>query len=197
MAAGRAGRGSPRRLRSGGRELPYLLLLPALLLELLIHIVPMVVGVGISFKKLTQFYIRNWIGLRGRAATTTSSRCRFDSPIGEALLHSFWVTVAFTVLSVGLSLAARHCRGASSCRPFRGRALSARCSWSRTRCPSYAAVITWSFMLQRDNGLVNHVLVDELHLTRRPAVLADRRQQLLARWSSSRSGGPGRSPSWC
>ncbi|MFD0264964.1 carbohydrate ABC transporter permease, partial [Kitasatospora indigofera] len=30
--------------------------------------------------------------------------------------------------------------------------------------PVYAAVITWSFMFQRDTGLINHVLVDQLHL---------------------------------
>jgi multiple sugar transport system permease protein len=30
--------------------------------------------------------------------------------------------------------------------------------------PAYAAVITWSFLLQRDTGLVNHVLGDQLHL---------------------------------
>ncbi len=30
--------------------------------------------------------------------------------------------------------------------------------------PVYAAVITWAFMFQRDTGLVNHVLHDQLHL---------------------------------
>ncbi|MFI2239489.1 hypothetical protein [Streptomyces chrestomyceticus] len=46
------------RLRRVG--LPYLLLLPALALELLIHLVPMAVGVAMSFKELTQFFIRDW-----------------------------------------------------------------------------------------------------------------------------------------
>ena len=31
--------------------------------------------------------------------------------------------------------------------------------------PVYAAVITWAFMLQRDTGLVNHVLHDQLRVT--------------------------------
>ncbi|HJP77604.1 MAG TPA: hypothetical protein VJ914_25260, partial [Pseudonocardiaceae bacterium] len=47
-----------RKLRKLG--LPYLFLLPALLLELLIHLIPMVWGVIMSFLKLTQFYIANW-----------------------------------------------------------------------------------------------------------------------------------------
>ncbi len=35
--------------------------------------------------------------------------------------------------------------------------------------PVYAAVITWVFMFQHDNGLVNHVLHDQLHLTDKPS----------------------------
>ncbi|WP_020390123.1 hypothetical protein [Kribbella catacumbae] len=42
------------------RKLPYLLLAPAVLLELLIHIVPMLVGIWMSFVKLTKFFIANW-----------------------------------------------------------------------------------------------------------------------------------------
>ena len=34
----------------------------------------------------------------------------------------------------------------------------------RVLLPAYAAVITWSFLLQRDTGLLNHVIVDDLHL---------------------------------
>src|SRR5690348_16170277 len=60
---GRGGRGlRPRvdRIRRAG--LPYLFLVPALAMELLIHIVPMAVGIVISFKELTQFFIRDWSG---------------------------------------------------------------------------------------------------------------------------------------
>lgn len=35
--------------------------------------------------------------------------------------------------------------------------------------PVYAAVITWAFMFQRDNGLVNHVLHDQLGITDQPS----------------------------
>jgi multiple sugar transport system permease protein len=35
--------------------------------------------------------------------------------------------------------------------------------------PVYAAVITWVFMFQHDNGLVNHVLHDQLGLTDKPS----------------------------
>jgi len=42
------------------RWLPYLLLAPAVLAELLIHIIPMLVGIWMSFVKLTKFFIANW-----------------------------------------------------------------------------------------------------------------------------------------
>ena len=47
-----------QRIRKGG--LPYLFLVPALLLELLIHFIPMIFGIVISFKQLTLFFIRSW-----------------------------------------------------------------------------------------------------------------------------------------
>jgi multiple sugar transport system permease protein len=31
--------------------------------------------------------------------------------------------------------------------------------------PIFASVITWNFMAQRDTGVINHVLVNQLHLT--------------------------------
>ncbi|NED54856.1 sugar ABC transporter permease, partial [Micromonospora aurantiaca] len=31
--------------------------------------------------------------------------------------------------------------------------------------PVYTAVMTWAFMFQRDTGMVNHILADQLHLT--------------------------------
>ncbi|MFD9286761.1 carbohydrate ABC transporter permease [Streptomyces sp. NPDC060030] len=102
--SGGARRGVPRipdRIRRGG--LPYLLLLPAVLLELLIHLIPMIVGIVMSFRQLTQFFISNW----GAAPWTGLENYRiavdFDAPIGEALLHSFFVTCVFTFSAVGLA----------------------------------------------------------------------------------------------
>ncbi len=37
-----------------------LLIVPAVIFELLIHVIPLLAGVGISFLGLTQFFIRNW-----------------------------------------------------------------------------------------------------------------------------------------
>src|SRR5690606_35141540 len=43
------------------RFFPYALSAPAAFLELLIHIIPMLLGVWIAFLSLTQFSIANWV----------------------------------------------------------------------------------------------------------------------------------------
>jgi multiple sugar transport system permease protein len=145
--------GRPRR-----SNLPYLLLLPAILLELLVHVVPMVVGVWMSVLELTQFQIRDWsaapfVGLDNYRATLD-----VDGPVGRQLLHSFWVTVLYTTLSVGLSWLFGLFAGVYLQRPFRGRSLLRTLFLTPYALPVYAAVITWTFIFQRDTGLLNHVL---------------------------------------
>ncbi|MFJ7115426.1 multiple sugar transport system permease protein [Streptomyces albogriseolus] len=155
------------RLRRVG--LPYLLLLPALLLELLVHLVPMVIGIAMSFKELTQFYIRDWSTAPWAGLDNYSVSVDFDAPVGKALLHSFLVTVAFTVLSVGLCWLIGTAAAVFMQDTFRGRGLLRALFLVPYALPVYAAVITWVFMFQHDNGLVNHVLHDQLGLTDKPS----------------------------
>ncbi|MFJ8745910.1 carbohydrate ABC transporter permease [Embleya sp. NPDC127516] len=152
----------PFRVRRGA--LPYLLLAPAILLELLIHIVPMFVGIGMSFLKLTQFHIRHWSSAPFAGFDNYRLAIDIDGPVGKSLLHSFWITVAFTTLVVGISwllgaIGAILMQGA-----FRGRAVLRAVFLVPYALPVYTGVITFGFMFQRDTGLVNHVLVDQLGL---------------------------------
>ena len=157
----------PGRIRRIG--LPYLLLLPALVLELLVHLVPMVIGVLMSFKELTQFYIRDWGTAPWSGLDNYRVSVDFDAPVGEALLHSFLVTVGFTLLSVGLCWLIGTAAAIFMQDTFRGRGLLRALFLVPYALPVYAAVITWVFMFQHDNGLVNHVLHDQLHLTDKPS----------------------------
>jgi multiple sugar transport system permease protein len=164
-ARARTGRRAGRRSATQPRWTPYLLLLPALVLELAVHLIPIVVGIWMSVKGLTQFFIRNWseapfVGLRNyRAAVDVNGAA------GSALLHSLLVTIAFTVLSVGLAWLLGIIGAVLLQKPFRGRGLLRTLLLTPYALPVYAAVITWTFLFQRDTGLVNHVLVDQLHLS--------------------------------
>jgi multiple sugar transport system permease protein len=143
---------------------PYLLVLPAVLLELLIHIVPMLVGIWMSFIKLTQFFIANWAEAPSAGLGNYKIAVDFSSPIGRALLHSFTVSCMYTMIVVGLAWVFGMSAATVLQRSFRGRGALRTLFLVPYSLPIYAGVITWSFMLQRDNGLVNHVLVSNLHL---------------------------------
>jgi multiple sugar transport system permease protein len=156
-----------RRRRGFGvrhRLTPYAFLLPALLLELLVHLIPMVVGVWMSLRGLTQFYIRNWSSAPFKGLGNYRVALDFHGPVGRDLVHSLWITAAYSVLTVGLSWLLGTVAGVLLQRPFRGRSLVRTLFLTPYALPAYAAVITWSFLLQRDNGLLNHVLVDDLHV---------------------------------
>ncbi|MDQ7908666.1 sugar ABC transporter permease [Phytohabitans sp. ZYX-F-186] len=152
------GTGRTKKGRLPRSKLPYLLLLPAIALELLVHVVPMVVGVWMSVLELTQFQIRDWsaapfVGLDNYKATLD-----VNGPVGKELLHSFWVTVMYTTLSVGLSWLFGLFAGVYLQRPFPGRSLLRTLFLTPYALPVYAAVITWTFIFQRDTGLLNELL---------------------------------------
>ncbi|MBP0453006.1 sugar ABC transporter permease [Kitasatospora sp. RG8] len=124
----------------------------------------MVVGIVMSFKRLTQFFIRDWSAAPWDGLANYRMAVDFHAPVGRALLHSFWVTCAFTVLAVGLSWLIGTAAAITTQDAFRGRGVLRALFLLPYALPVYAAVITWSFMFQRDTGLINHVLHDQLHL---------------------------------
>jgi multiple sugar transport system permease protein len=154
-----------RRPRPRGWWFPYLVVAPAVILELAIHIIPMLTGIYISFIKLTKFYIRRWTQAPGVGLENYSIALNFDSATGKALVHSFLITCAFTVLVVGFSWGLGMAAAVALQKPFKSRAVWRTLFLVPYALPLYAGIITWNFMFQRDTGAVNHVLVDQLHLS--------------------------------
>jgi multiple sugar transport system permease protein len=139
-------------------------LFPALVLELAVHVIPILVGIGMSVKGLTQFYLRNWSAAPNVGLDNYRLALDLNGDIGRNLLHSLVVTSAFTTLSVGFSWLFGMTAAVLLQRPFRGRGLLRTVFLTPYALPAYTAIITWSFLLQRDTGLLNHLLVDQLHL---------------------------------
>ena len=158
-----ASRPAPRRPRH--HLFPYLIIAPAVLLELLIHIIPMATGFWMSFIELTKFFIRRWTEAPFAGLENYRIAVDLNTPVGQELLNSFVVTLAFTALVVGLSWGLGMAAAVALQRPFRGRGVFRTLFLIPYALPLYAAVITWNFMLQRDTGAVNHVIVDQLGLT--------------------------------
>lgn len=162
-SASRTGPPPPRR-RPRRTWFPYLILLPAVVLEVLIHIIPMVTGFWMSFVELTKFFIRRWTEAPFVGLENYRIAVDVNTPIGQELLNSFLITVAFTALVVGLSWGLGMAAAVALQRPFRGRGVFRTLFLIPYALPLYAAVITWNFMLQRDTGVINHILVEQLGL---------------------------------
>jgi len=163
----RAGKGSKdSRVRRVARHrwLPYVLLAPAIIFELLVHVIPMLTGIGISFLKLNQFFLRRWLEAPFAGLSNYRYGVDFHGSIGMALLKSFGVTIAFTIVVVGFSWLLGMFAAVMLQRSFRGRALLRTLFLIPYALPVYAGVIVWKFMLSRDNGMVNHLLA-QLHIT--------------------------------
>ena len=128
----------------------------------------MVVGALISFKSLTQLYLAQWQHAPWAGLGNYRIVANFNGSIGQALLHSFVVTCSFTAIAVGLSWLFGCSAAILAQDPFRGRGVLRAIFLTPYALPVYASVITWAFMFQYNNGLVNHVLHDQLGITSRP-----------------------------
>lgn len=146
------------------RWLPYALLAPAVLLELFIHIIPMLVGIWMSFVKLTKFFIANWSSAPGAGLGNYKVALDFNNAVGQGLLKSFGVTIVFSLVTVAFSWVLGMAAAVALQPEFRGRGIVRTLFLVPYALPAYAGILTWNFMLQRDTGAVNHVL-NQLHLT--------------------------------
>lgn len=143
---------------------PFLIIAPAVLFELLIHVTPMVVGVWMSFQKLTKFFIANWSAAPFAGIDNYKLALDVNGALGASLLNSFVITCAFTILVLAVSWTFGMAGAVVLQRSFRGRAIFRTLFLVPYAIPVYAGIIAWKFMFQRDTGAVNYFLADNLHL---------------------------------
>ena len=108
----------------------------------------MVVGVLISFKALTQLYLTQWVHAPWAGLGNYRIVVDFNGAIGQALLHSFVVTCAFTAIAVSLSWLFGCTAAILAQDSFRGRGLLRAIFLTPYALPAYTSVITWAFMFQ-------------------------------------------------
>jgi multiple sugar transport system permease protein len=158
---------APRRRRRGARRtrLPYWLIAPALVLMVLVHVLPAIGGLVLSFKKFNLFTFRElfgapWNGLENYRSILLDAdnplHSGFWGAVSNTAVYTFW-TVAGTLVG-GLAVALLLHRKMAGQRVVRTLMLV---PWI---VPSYVVAVLWSFMWQSDVGIVNKVLVDYTHL---------------------------------
>jgi multiple sugar transport system permease protein len=159
----------PAARRSRERLLPFALLAPATACMLVVHFIPMAVGVYMSTLHLNQGHLAEFLGAPF-AAGDNYAYVLFNpiSPIRDQFLAALRNTVIYTAAVNVLSLGAGLGAALLVTRRFRGRGLVRTLLLLPWIVPTYVVGILWGFMWQPDTGIVNHILRDVLHLPVRP-----------------------------
>jgi multiple sugar transport system permease protein len=156
---------APEKRRGRRNRLPFWLIAPALVVMVLVHVLPAIGGIVLSFKKFNLFTFRElfgapWNGLENYRSILLDAdnplHTGFWGAVSNTAVYTFW-TVAGTLVG-GLAIALLLHRKMAGQRIVRTLMLV---PWI---VPSYVVAVLWAFMWQSDVGIVNKVLVDYTHL---------------------------------
>ncbi len=144
----------------------YAFILPTLCAMFLIHFVPMLQGIYMSFLRLNQITLRQYlgapfIGLRNYVDILFNPQSLVRiSGLGQAakvtLIYAFVVTLATIALGLGMALLLH--------REFKGRTVARTLFFLPWIIPQFVVGLLWGFMWQKNEGIINFVLHDCLHL---------------------------------
>jgi multiple sugar transport system permease protein len=172
LARRRRGRGRRRTWRTS--RFAYALIAPAVVFMVLVHLLPAIGGLILSFKNLntftfSQLYGAPWAGLQNYRAILFDG----SNPLHSGFFGAVENTVVYTFWTVGLTLSGGLAVALLVKRPMRGQKVVRTLMLTPWIVPSYVVAVLWGFMWQSDVGIVNKVLVDYTH------VLSDRPVWLL------------------
>ena len=153
-----------RKVKKYGRWTPYLLILPAVFFEILIHFLPMLFGLWISLVSLTRNTMNNWTSAPWNNFDNYKNSLFPSSVFSGPLFVSLGVTCLFTVVVVGLSWLTGMAAAVALQRPLFGRSVFRTIFLIPYALPMFAGILVFNFMFG-PNGAVNHLLITDLHLT--------------------------------
>ncbi len=150
-----------------------LLVVPAVLLELIVHVVPILLGVWIGLLDLGPSHLADWTSAPVVGGENYRRALDREGPWAADIAASAVRTATYAVLVVSASWLLGLVAALLLHEPFRGRVLWQGLFLLPFVLPSYVAVLAWRFLLDRDAGALNRLLVDDL------GVIADRPFWLL------------------
>ncbi len=141
----------------------YMVIIPALFLELFIHIIPMVLGAVVSMKAVNINTLGDWLKAPFVGFSNYSQFLKPGSVLAEKFQSSALTTLKYGVTAkifhFGLGL-----WGAMILNnEFKGRSLFRTIFMIPYAIPIFISGISWKFMFQKEWGLINYILVDKLH----------------------------------
>jgi multiple sugar transport system permease protein len=159
----------PRRrsssLQRSRRRLIALLVTPAVVFMVLVHLLPMLGGFYLSFKNINVFTFRQlfgapWAGLENYKTILFDAgnplRSGFTGAVQNTAVYTFWTVLG--TLGGGLAVALLMNR------PMRGIKVIRTLMLTPWIVPSFVVAVLWQYMWQSDIGIINKVLVDYTHI---------------------------------
>ncbi|TYC03082.1 MAG: sugar ABC transporter permease [Kosmotoga sp.] len=143
-------------INSKSKAFAYRMILPAILLSIIVHFLPTIWGVIISFRKLNVFYIRDWTEA---PFVGFANYERAMSSLGSV----FWTSLGYTTIFVVLSVIGCFLLGILGAvllnKDFKGRNLIRGLLLIPFILPGVVSLTNIRFMLLRDWGIVNSLLM--------------------------------------
>jgi multiple sugar transport system permease protein len=147
------------------QRFPLLLITPAIVFMIVVHLVPTAAGVYLAFLQLDTFtffllFDAPWVGFENFRNILFEA----DNPLRSGFVEAVWNTVYYTGWTVALTLAGGLGIALLLNRKFPGRSIARTLMIAPWVVPSFVAALLWQFMWQSDSGIINQLLVDRLHL---------------------------------
>jgi len=143
------------------KRLPYVLIAPALVFMVLIHLIPTGAGIYLSLKNLNTFtfsllFDAPWAGLKNYDAILFQE----GNPLRSGFTNAAWNTVQYTALTVAGTLGGGLGIALLLNRKMRGQRLARTLMLTPWIVPSFVVAVLWGFMWQSEAGIINKILVD-------------------------------------
>ncbi len=154
-------------------RIAYAFITPAVLFMMLVHIIPTVQAIYMSFldlntRTLLQYLKAPWIGLDHYRSIivglTTGTGDSLIKGLGQALSNSLW----FTIFVQGGTLLVSLVLALLLNRNFKGRGTARTLVLLPWVVPTYAVGIIFQFIWLQQGGLANRMLVDWFHIVEKP-----------------------------
>ena len=146
---------------AGRRRLAWALIAPAALFMVLVHGLPALGGVYLSFRELNTFTFSQLFDAPSAGlGNYTGILFDADNPLRSGFFGAVRNTTIYTVFTVGGTLCGGLAVALLLNRPIRGQKLIRTLMLTPWIVPSFVVALLWQFMWQSDAGIVNKVLVD-------------------------------------
>ena len=138
----------------------YGMLLPALVVELFIHIAPLILGFLVSIKNISLRTMGDWINAPFVGIENFKVFLVPGTPTNDQFWTSAGVTFKYGLIAKFFHFLFGFWGALILNREFRGRGIFRVIFMLPYAVPSFISAIAWKFMFQKEWGLINYFLVD-------------------------------------